>query len=503
MSPNFPSHRPPRHVAVVGGGITGLTAALRICDRTAHNAAPTRVTLVEQSEHLGGKLRSARLEWSGTAQHVELGADAFLVRGPTGSSAGIELVERLGLGPELMHPHTGQAYIALAEGLRVLPRDTVMGVPASPEAMADAGLVSAASAARMLAERDAPGEPVTDDVSVGTLTRRRLGNEVTENVISPLLGGVYAGDTDVLSLQATIPALAARLRDHPSLVRAAQAVSTSRAGTGPTFAAIRGGMGRLVSVLEETLRSMRSNARPQVDLRCGTTVRRLRRMGEGWELTLDPAGGGEVLHADAVLVATPARAARRLVEEAAPNVAAELAGIEYASVAVINIVLPDTASDGISLPVGSGVLVPSLPGRAVKAVTFVDQKWGRGAPETRLLRASVGRHGDETALQREDADLIEAVLADLARILGPLPPPLAAHVQRWGGSLPQYLVGHPARVRRARERIAAFGGLALAGAGYDGVGIAACISSAHQAADQLVGADSVRPAEPIFLGKQR
>jgi oxygen-dependent protoporphyrinogen oxidase len=473
---------PPRHVVVVGGGITGLAAALRICDSTDHDAIPTCVTLLEQSDRLGGKLRSATLEWDGGAQHIELGADSFLARTP----AGMQLVERLGLKSELVHPGTGRAHIALPGGLRALPVDTVMGIPASPLALAEAGLVSAASVARMLAEPDEPGEPVVDDISVGTLIRRRLGDEVVDNVIDPLLGGIYAGDVDKLSLQATMPALAERLRDQPSLVRAAQAVCTARVGTGHTFATVRGGMDRFVSELERALHSSRSDAGPRVKVRCGSAVRRLRRTGEGWELTLGPATGGEALRADAVLLAAPARTAWRLLQETVPGAAAELAGIEYASVAVINIVLPDVA-----LPSGSGVLIPSFAGRAVKAVTFVDQKWHRDARGVRLLRASVGRYGEEAQLWRANADLVELVLAELAEVLGPLPEPLAARVQRWGGALPQYLVGHTDRVSSAREQIAPLGGLALAGAGYDGVGVAASIASAYQAADELVARFSV------------
>ncbi len=470
---------PPRHVVVVGGGITGLAAALAICDRTAHLTVPTRVTVLELSGRFGGKLHGGTLDWDGQSCSVEFGADALLTRVPEGMG----LIERLGLGSELVYPRTGQAHIALADGLHVLPPETVLGVPTSPGALTEVGLVSDTGAVRMLAEPNTPGEPVIDDIGVGTLVRRRLGDEVAENVVEPLLGGVYAGDSDALSLQATIPALAAELRKQPSLIRAAAVVHARRTGTGPAFATVRGGVSRLVLELERVLRSMRADGQPRVVLRCNAAVRELHRAAVGWELTLGPASQSEALHADAVLLATPTPTTRRLLEETSPAAAVELAEIEYASVAVINLVLPHVA-----LPSGSGVLVPSVAGRTVKAVTFVDQKWQRDAPEVRLLRVSVGRYGDDAThatLQREDADLIEVISAELAQVLGPLPTPLATHVQRWGGALPQYLVGHPARVRRARERVASAGGLALAGAGYDGVGVAACISSAYRAADAL------------------
>ncbi|MGH3546399.1 MAG: protoporphyrinogen oxidase, partial [Mycobacteriales bacterium] len=362
--------------------------------------------------------------------------------------------------------------IYLRGELHDLPGQTVMGVPSQPQTLVDAGIVSAERAEQMNAELGAC-ELLTDDVSVGELVRRRLGDEVVDNLIDPLLGGVYAGDVDRLSLCATIPTLADALRQEPSLLRTA-ATLRAAATPGPVFASVHGGMGRLA---ERTVNALRDAG---VGLRSGVSVRGLTRASSGWELALEDAEVIESVNADAVLLAVPADVAVRLLAGAAPAAAAEIATIPHASVAIVNLVLPPTR-----LPDGSGVLVPSSAGLTVKAATFVDQKWGRVVSDSQLVRLSVGRYRDTTQVSRGDAELVEACLADLSRILGPVPEPLAAMVHRWPAGLPQYLVGQLDRVRRARELLAETGDIAIAGAGYDGVGIAACIGSAHRAAEEL------------------
>jgi len=466
----------PRHIAVVGGGITGLAAALAICDRAGPDVGAIGVTVLEQSSNLGGKLLSGTLRWDGHTQAIELGADAFLVRTP----AALELVSRLGLSDEVIHPHTGQAHIFLNGALHVLPTTTVMGVPADPASLVDAGLLPAAAGRQISAEPDLPGEPLVADVSVGELVRRRFGDVVVDNIIDPLLGGVYAGNVDALSLQATIPALAAALRSDSSLLRAAQAVRAVAKG-GPTFGALRGGMRRLVDAAKQTLSAAKHRGEPVAQVRCDAPVRRLDRGEQGWELTVGSGHDRQLVSADAVLLATPAPTSARLLRQVAPEVAAELAAIDYASVAVISFAFPE-----LVLPDGSGMLIPSSSGLIIKAATFVDHKWGQAAPDVSLVRVSLGRHGDVQALRRNDTELVATALAQLQLVLGPLPAPLASKVQRWDGAMPQYTVGHNARVAQARDLLGEDRSIALAGAGYDGVGITGCISSAQRAADALL-----------------
>jgi oxygen-dependent protoporphyrinogen oxidase len=217
-------------------------------------------------------------------------------------------------------------------------------------------------------------------------------------------------------------------------------------------------------------------------------IRELSRTPDGWRLVSGPVPAAEAHAFDAVIVAVPGAPASRLLRDAAPVAAAELAAIEYASVALVTFVFEDAV-----LPPGSGFLVPPSDGRFIKASTFSSAKWSWLAESGRtVVRASVGRHRETADLQRDDTELAALALADLRTALGrpgspdPLGTPVDTHVQRWGGGLPQYAVGHVARVARIREAVAAQPGLAVCGAAYDGVGIAACVASAHRAARQIV-----------------
>jgi oxygen-dependent protoporphyrinogen oxidase len=354
----------------------------------------------------------------------------------------------------------------------------MMGIPSDAEALRASGAVSAAASERIAAEPDLPPlEPLTEDVAVGALTRARLGNEITDRLVEPLLGGVYAGRADELSLQASMPALFARLASGGSLVRAAQAVvgaGTRTPSADPVFASLPGGIGQLPPALA---------ASGRFTVRTDATVRRLERTARGFRLTLGPVPDPEYLDADAVVIAAPAGKAARLLRSTAPTAAAELAGIEYASMAIATFAYRD-----VELPAGSGVLVAAHEQLGVKAVTLSSQKWPMPTGSLTVLRASIGRHGEAQALQREDADLLALVRRDLSELLGIAAEPVDALLTRWGGGLPQYAVGHVERVARIRAAVEQVPGLAVCGAAYDGVGIPACIGSARRAADHVANA---------------
>ncbi|MGH3444158.1 MAG: protoporphyrinogen/coproporphyrinogen oxidase, partial [Nocardioidaceae bacterium] len=232
-----------------------------------------------------------------------------------------------------------------------------------------------------------------------------------------------------------------------------------------------------------------------------TTVRELARSGPagtvsgtGWNLVVGSTRDARVMHADAVLLATPARATARLLSDVVPEAAMELARIEYASMAIVTMAFRARDVPDVS---GSGFLVPPVDGRTVKATTYSFAKWdwvraaGReersgSAGDVLVLRCSIGRHREERILQVEDADLVQAALEDLADAIGLSVRPVDVHVQRWGGALPQYAVGHLERVARIRSAVAAVPGLAVCGAAYDGLGIPACIASAERAATQVL-----------------
>ncbi|WP_020575749.1 protoporphyrinogen oxidase [Actinopolymorpha alba] len=457
-----------RQIVVIGGGIAGVAAAWFL---RQVGGSQVEVTILEGSPRLGGKL--ATVELAGVP--VDTGAEAMLNRRPEA----VELARAVGLADDLRYAATTSAGLWTRGALRPVPAGTVLGVPADLDALAECGVLSADGLARVAREPEVPGAVVEDDVAIGKYAAERLGPEIVDRVIEPLLGGVYAGHANELSLQATVPQLAPYLRDDPSMVHAAQqAKAAAPTSDAPVFAGLDRGVGGLVPAVARA-----SGARVRTD----ATVRELRRTPTGWQLVVGPTRAPELVEADAVVIACPARPASRLLADVAPAVAADLAGIEYASMATIALAYPATAVPD-SLP-GSGFLVPPVEGRLIKAATFSSQKWGwlaERAPGTLIARCSVGRHGEEADLQRDDRDLVAGAVADLHAVTGIEGPPLDSHVARWGGALPQYAVGHRARVARIRTGIAGHPGLALAGAAYDGVGIPACIASARLAATQVL-----------------
>ncbi len=466
-----PSARSP-HVVIVGGGITGLAAAHRI-----GQAAPAvRITVLESAPVIGGKL--AQAEVAGVP--VDTGAESLLNRRPEA----VDLVRAVGLGDDLCHPATTSASVWSRGSLRPMP-PTVLGVPSDVVALARSGVVSRSGVARALLDRVLPGRELGEhaDTAVGTFVRRRLGREISGRLLEPLLGGVYAGHADRLSLRAAAPQIAELAAGGGSLLAAAAAKAAARREQPdvPVFAGIVGGVGRLPAAVATAAHA---------GVRTSTTVRELRRTETGWQLVVGRADAGEVVAADAVLVATPAAPTARLLEGVAPAAATALRAVETASVAVVTLAVP--VSGLPASPPGSGFLVPPADGRAVKAVTWSSRKWAwvtsRLGGDTLLLRASFGRHGEVETLQRTDTELVQLAadeLGDAAGLHGPLADAL---VTRWGGGLPQYAVGHRDRVARIRHAVAAVDGLEVAGASYDGLGVAACIADGQRAADRLVGA---------------
>jgi protoporphyrinogen/coproporphyrinogen III oxidase len=371
-----------------------------------------------------------------------------------------------------VYPATTQAGVWTRGRIRPLPAGHVMGVPTNLPALARSRVLSAPGLGRAAAERLLPVRPYHDDISVGAYVAARYGREVVDRLVEPVLGGVYAGHADRLSLEAVAPQLAAHAHAG-TRVR-----PTKTADASPIFAGIRGGVGRLPPAVAEASRA---------DIRTGVTVRELCRTPSGWRLITGPSPHPEAIDADAVVLALPARPAARLLRDAAPAAAAELSTIAYASVVLVTLVFPAQAL--IRPLYGSGLLVPPVEGRLIKAATYSSAKWHWVAEQDRNLvaiRVSIGRYGEQHDIQRDDKDLINRATADLTRAVAVEGQPVAADVVRWGGALPQYAVGHISRVRRIRDGVAAAGGLAVCGAAYDGIGIAACIASAEAAAEKVL-----------------
>nr|WSZ13952.1 protoporphyrinogen oxidase [Streptomyces canus] len=452
-------------VVVIGAGIAGLAAAHRLAQRGAH------VTVLEASDRVGGKLLPGEI----AGARVDLGAESMLARRPEA----VALAREVGLGDRLQPPATASASIWTRGALRPMPKGHVMGVPGTAEALA--GVLSEEGLARIEQDAELPRTEVGDDVAVGEYVAARLGREVVDRLIEPLLGGVYAGDAYRISMRSAVPQLFQVARTHTSLtegVREIQARMAANQQTGPVFMGIEGGVGTLPLAVADSVRARGG------EIVTGAPVTELRREPSGgWRVV----AADRVLHADAVIVAAPAPAAAGLLRAEAPEAAAELDTVEYASMALVTLAYrrSDTA-----LPVGSGFLVPPVDGRTIKASTFASQKWGWIAdenPDVVVLRTSVGRHGETKILERDDTALVDVSRHDLREATGLDATPLETRVTRWTDGLPQYPVGHHARVARIREHVAKLPGLAVCGAQYDGVGIPACIASAYAAVDQIQG----------------
>ncbi len=452
-------------MVVVGGGIAGLAAA------HALGRHGVRVTLLEGSDRTGGKLRGSDV----AGVRIDEGAESILVRVPEG----VDLLHEVGLGEEIVHPATSKAALFSRGALRALPSDTVMGVPGDLGSLERSGVLSNRGMSRLALDVLLPRTFVGEDVSVGAYVAARLGQEVVDRLVDPLLGGVYAGRADELSLEATLPQLAPLAREHRSLLRAARASrAAATVSSGPVFASVPGGLGRFAEVLTDSVRAQGAS------VATGSTVRRLEWAAGGWRVVSGPTSDETVLEADAVVIATPAGPTARLLSSIAPEAADALDAIAYASMAIVTLALQPVAD----LPEMSGWLVPAVEGRLVKAVTLFGRKWpqvGAGSGVV-LVRCSVGRFGDVTDLQRSDDELVTGCLADLSDMLGASLTLVESRVSRWGGGLPQYAVGHRGRVAAIRSAVAELPGLAVCGAAYDGIGIPACIRSSGVAVEQVL-----------------
>ena len=464
-------------VLVVGGGVAGLTAAWHLLST---GTPASDITVLESSPRVGGKL--ARAEVAGRL--VDIGAESMLALRPEAR----ELIEEIGLGDALTVPATTSASIWSRDRLWPLPTGTLMGVPVDPESVR--GVLTDAEVARLADEQPWP-EPLTDDIAVGEYLAHRLGDAVVDRLVEPLLGGVYAASARRLSMAAAVPMLYAVARDGGSVTGAAAKAAAARSGTrsgSSAFIGLTGGGGRLPEHLRAVLVGR------GVTVETGVTVRELTATGSPgrpqWEATCGAVPTPAYRSADAVVLAAPPPAAARLLAPLAPVAGEILGGIDMASMAIVTLAVERRGAD---LP-GSGFLVPDVDGRTIKASTFSSGKWAwvdALDEDLVFLRASIGRAGDVTALQWPDADLVDVAVREVGEAVGaPLPRVVDSHVQRWGGGLPQYAVGHLGRIAQVEAAVAGVPGLEVCGAAYGGVGIPAVIASARVAAERLTRGSS-------------
>jgi oxygen-dependent protoporphyrinogen oxidase len=440
-----------RRVAIIGGGITGLSAAWEL-----HRSAPDAQVTVFESDRIGGKLQSS--PFAGL-DHVDEAADAYLARVPWARQLCAEL--RIS---DLVSPATGRAYVWHRDRLHRIPEGLVLGVPAGLSGLLRSRLLTPWGALRAGIDLVRPVTPPDHD-NLGRLIRDRFGDEVLERLVDPLIGSINAGDADHLSLRASAPQIAEPAIRSRSLLMALRR-QRAAAADGPVFLTPRNGMASIPTTLAERLRI--GNTR----IVTGRRISEIARDADHWRVD------GEVF--DAVILATPADVSARLLRTSSPDASAGLSAIPYAGVVMVALHIRRPIG-----PLGSGYLVPKPDQRHVTAVSLASYKWAHWRPEGggSILRVSLGRLGNQLPLEFTDLQAVHTAIDEVGAHLGVEPDVLGHRVTRWPRSFPQYLPHHLDRVAAIEGALRRdCPGLVVAGAAYRGVGVPACIRQGREAA---------------------
>lgn len=426
------------------------------------------LTLVERESRLGGKILTERVD----GLVVEGGPDSFLSR----KERGVGLCVEIGLGGELQgrRPEHATTFVRRGGELHRLPAGLTGTIPTDLDALARTTLLSEEGKARVAAEPELPPAPARGDESIAAFVSRRLGREAYEALVEPLMTGIYGGDGEQLSLEATFPALRRLELEHGSLLRGLAEEAPAQGTAHPPFLTLHGGMDVLPAALARSLE--------RTETLTGTRARALRRAGEAYEVVLE---GGAALEADAVVLAVPAFAVAELVADLDAELAAEHAAIPYSSSAVVTLAFGPEDQPALD---GYGYVVPRAEGSDVLACTWTSNKWEGRAPEGYVLvRVYLGRFGERDVTGLGDDALLAAALEEL-RLVGVVSEPRLLRIHRWPRGMPQYVLGHVERVARIERALERHPGLALAGAAYRGVGIPDCIRSGEDAAQVVARA---------------
>lgn len=455
-----------KKVVIIGGGITGLSAAFYMQKEIREQNLQAETVLIESSPRLGGKIQTVHKD----GFIIERGPDSFLER----KTSGPQFVKDVELGSELVNNATGRSYVLVGERLHPIPAGAVMGIPTQIMPFVTTGLFSVLGKARAAGDFIMPAGREQGDQSLGHFFRRRLGNEVVENLIEPLLSGIYAGDIDKLSLLSTFPQFHKVEQDHRSLILGMKkGLPASNQKHEPArkkgiFQTVKGGLQSLVDAAESKLTDTR--------ILKGIKVEAIEKSGAHYSLKLS---SGEMMEADALIVTTPHQHTAGMLPD--KENFQYMQEMPSTSVATVAMAFPEEA-----VPIegnGTGFVISRNGDYTITACTWTHRKWPHTVPKGKaLIRAYVGKAGDQAIVEQPDHEIISAVLEDLNKIMKLDQKPEFTVVSRWKQAMPQYNVGHQEEIHKVKEKIMNnYPGLFLAGASYAGVGIPDCIDQGKSA----------------------
>lgn len=459
-------------ILIIGGGIAGLSAAYY----AARNIPDAQVTVIESDSRWGGKITTERVPFDDGHFIIEGGPDTFLATKPWG----VALCRELGLGERLhgTNPDKKNTYVLHRGRLLPLPEGLAMMIPSDIRSILRSRLISWFGKARMGLDFIRPAKALNGDESLGAFVSRRLGREAYENLIEPLMSGIYAGDGDQLSLASTFPYLRDLETKYGSLARGAlkmrkQSNGKAIQGSRSAFLTPTTGLAEMVEALVENLKSNHA------DLRLNTRALRITQRYIGFQVQLEE---GTTLEADSLILATPAYVSGQLLASLNPQLAFSLQSIPYVSTATVS--LAYRLGDIPRQLDGYGYVIPRREGRKALACTWTSTKFPHRAPEDyALLRVFVGRAGQE--FPWDENELLELAKEELKLTLDVTTEPLVSRVCLWDKAMPQYNLGHPERLKRIEEDLQHHPDLALAGNGYRGIGIPDCIHSGELAVERI------------------
>ncbi len=454
-----------KRITIIGGGITGLAAAYRL-QKTIPKAD---ITLLEATNHLGGKIGTEQFD----GFVMEWGPDCFLSRKPRG----IGLCQELGLTAELVgrNPRYAKTFVLRNGRLHRLPEGLTGLIPTNLEALKSSTLLSDSARERLARETSIPPKPANGDESVAAFISRRLGQETFENLVEPLMAGIYAGQANELSLAATFPQLRQLELKHGSLLGGLTNRPPANDDSNyPPFVSFPNGMQTLVTRLIECLEG--------VEILKETAVHKITRGANGYRLFVNNQQLPEKsIDTDALIITTPVYVSSQILESVDSQLAQFLNEIPYASTALVNLAYNEADVPKLD---GYGYVIPNVEDRAALACTWTSRKWQNRAPVGKvLIRVYIGRYGQPDVTEYNDDRLLSIALNEISQTLSIIADPLFNRIIRYPKAMPQYNLGHLDRLSAIENQLAQYPGLFLAGAAFNGVGIPDCIASGEQAAE--------------------